>query len=114
MSKKFDLEKSFIIPGTPENCPWHTIERAVYEGLPCAMIAFNWSDSQMQKLADAIGREFDYEDTKKTWEDAGCTADEVREEIDGHWWRTMEKCALELGMMYYEDLDEEDYKQLAK
>ena len=114
MSKKFDLEKEFIVPGTPENCRWHTIERSLYEGLPCAMIAFNWSDSQMQKLADAIGREFDYENTFKQWQDAGYAIEETNNELDELWWDLMERCAVQMGMMYYEDLDEEDYKQLTK
>jgi len=114
MSKKFDLEKEFIIPGTPENCRWHTIERSLYEGLPIPMIAFNWSDNQMQKLADAIGREFDYEGTLKYWKDANFEIEDINEELDDLWWKTMEDCAVQMGMLYYEDLDEEDYKQLIK
>ncbi len=112
MTKKFDLGKSFIIPGTPEDCRWHTVERSLYETMPAPMIAHTWPDEQMQQLADAIGREFDYEGTLKYWEDAGYKIEHIDDELDELWWRSMEDCAVQMGMRYYEDLDADEYERL--
>ena len=45
------LEKEFDVFGIPDSL---TITRSTYETLPCAMLAWNWSDEQMEELAKNI------------------------------------------------------------
>lgn len=78
-----------------------SITRFDYESFPCPMIAFNWSDEQMEKLAKAI-REVvgEYEDY---------SSDEGYEE---EYWCLMENTAFNMGMGYYEDLTDEEVDKL--
>ena len=36
-----------------------TITRGDYEGFPCAMVAYNWTDEQMEELAKEVGEELE-------------------------------------------------------
>lgn len=93
MNKKQEelLKKEFFVTNN------HSITRGDFEGFPCPMAAFNWTDEQMQKLADRIVLDYAY--------DASLSEDENEDE----WFRIIEHCAIELGMKYYEDLSDEEY-----
>lgn len=105
------VDKQFIIGCVPEGKPWRTVTRGDYEGLPDPMCAWRWTDEQMKALADAISREFDYEDIYNTWKDVGESEEGIFEELNSAWWHVMETSAINLGMRYYEDFTEEEMKQ---
>lgn len=79
---------------------YFTISRGDYEGFPCAMVAYNWTDEQMQELAKEIGKELE-----------GYNDDSNSEDYYDDFWITMENIAVRKGMQYYEDLSDEDYKK---
>lgn len=80
------LEKEFVVNSQRK------ITRLFFENLPdLSMFAWNWSDNQMEKLADKIGEELNGQ-----WVD-----DEVFEEI-------AENEAVKLGMNYYINMDDDE------
>lgn len=80
-----------------------SLTRGEFEGFPCPMVACLWSDEQMQELADRVKGNFDY---------ATPTTEEELEELNDQWYRVIEKCALDLGMKYYEDLTKEESEEV--
>lgn len=91
------LNKEFKVKGTTN----HSITRGEFEGFPCPMNAWNWSDEKMQKLADAIGLElyyYDYQPTNET----------EQEDLEDEFYGIMENIAIDMGMKYYEDMTEEE------
>lgn len=74
------------------------ITRGDYEGLPCAMIAWEWSDGKMELLAKRIGAELK---NYSTFEDA--------ESEEDAFWVEMENVACQMGMGYYEDLTDKEF-----
>ena len=99
-----------------------TITRGEYEDLMIPMISEEFSDEKMQKLVDNINlsmrSEYDEQDLKLLdryrrgrgqLTDAECRrADRISEREFEHF----ECCARELGMRYWEDLDENEYAEL--
>jgi hypothetical protein len=77
-----------------------SITRDDYESFPCAMIAFNWSDEEMEKLAKQIEKELAPYDEEYA---EGCEED---------FWATMENVAVRMGMQYYEDLTDEEEEKI--
>lgn len=116
-----DIEKVFVSPYG--SC---MISRLDYEDLMIPMIAEELSDEQMQKLVDEINLSMcaDYSDEELGWlqkyRDLGAEngltdgqlnfADKMSE-IEFMYFET---CARELGMRYWEDLDEDEYNELQK
>lgn len=80
-----------------------TITRGDYEGFPCAMVAYNWTDEQMEELAKEIGEEL--EGYAEWYDDLDC------EGYEEDFWIVMENIAVKKGMQYYEDLSDEEYKK---
>ena len=83
-----------------------TLTRSDYENLPCPMIAFTWSDYEMEKLAHNIANElsqYSYDETQ-----------DLREQKDDAFWKEMEDVAVQMGMKYYEDLDPYGDEELEK
>lgn len=80
----------------------HSITRGDYEGLPCAMKAWDWSDKQMAELADNIASMFGYDYYPEN--------ENEREEIEDEFWAIMENEAVKMGMTYYEDMTKEEYQ----
>jgi hypothetical protein len=80
----------------------HSITRGDYEGLPCAMKAWDWSDKQMAELADNIASMFGYDSYPED--------ENEREELESDFWSVMENEAIKMGMTYYEDMTEEEYQ----
>lgn len=79
--------KEFPIEGTQ-----YTISRGDYEGLPLAMKAWDWSDEKMQELADNISARFAPTD-----------------QDDALFWELMESEAVSMGMVYYDDMSDEEF-----
>jgi len=72
------------------------ITRGYYEDMPDPMLAWTWSNKQMEELAKNISKNLaPYEE-------------ENPEYSDEDFWATMENEAVKMGMEYYEDF-EEDY-----
>lgn len=80
-----------------------TITRNDYEGFPCAMVAYNWTDEQMEELAKEVGEEL--EGYAEWYDDLDC------EGYEEDFWIAMENIAVKRGMQYYEDLSDEEYKK---
>lgn len=91
------------------------VSRVDYESLPCPMYAHEFSDEQMQNLALLIYihlnkirgiSEKDLEDYFNT------DINNKNEDIDFAFWEEMENIAINLGMRYYEDMTDDEYKQI--
>jgi hypothetical protein len=80
-----------------------TITRNDYESFPCAMVAYNWTDEQMEELAKEVGEEL--EGYAEWYDDLDC------EGYEEDFWIAMENIAVKRGMQYYEDLSDEEYKK---
>lgn len=96
MATDITMEKEFVINGFVLNGKPATISRADYENMPCAMMAKDWTDEQMEMLAKGIAAElaqysFDVE------------SDYYEDECSNAFWKEMENVAVRLGMTYYED-----------
>lgn len=101
-----------------------TITREEYEELTIPMIAVEFSDEQMQKLVDNINLSMrsDYDDKELGWLSAyrnlgaenGLTAEQIRfaDSMSEREFEYFERCARELGMRYYEDLDDEEVEEI--
>ena len=99
-----------------------TITRGEYEDLMIPMISEEFSDEKMQKLVDNINlsmrSEYDEQDLKlldryrrgrgQLTQAEINRADRISEREFEHF----ECCARELGMRYWEDLDEREYREL--
>lgn len=123
MAKKLykDIEKVFVSPYG--SC---TISRLDYEDLMIPMIAEELSDEQMQKLVDNINLSMrsDYDDEELGWlqkyRDLGAENELTPEQLNFAdkmseiEFMYFETCARELGMRYWEDLDEDEYNELQK
>jgi len=94
------LNKNYYISNTDL-----VISRGDYESFPCAMMAWNWTEKQMSDLAEMIGHNLSFD---KKMEDMSETE---LDEFDDEFYRVIENSALDMGMKYYEDLSEEEYKE---
>lgn len=93
------LNKEFPINNSSE---WQ-ISRGEYEGFPCPMVAFNWSDEQMEALSKEIGKEFDpyMNENDAEW-------------MEEEFYRIIENVAVRMGMRYYEDLTSQEHIKIDK
>lgn len=80
-----DLYKMFPVGDTG-----YTIARIDYESMPCSMLASWFSDKEMEDLALEISRFF-------------VPDGENKDADDDVFWEEMERCAVLMGMLYYED-----------
>lgn len=108
---KVNCDKYFEFNGMP------IVSRGDYEGLPAAMCAVEFDDNKMQRLADLIYNSlsvnYRIEDkTLKEYFSENRNGIEDIEDIDNAFWREMEECAVYLGMRYYEDMSDDEYKLL--
>jgi len=101
----YDIDEVFKIPYKKLDGSYPTITRGDYESLPCAMIACDWTDGQMMRLANEIAEQLKDNDFDED------DMDKYEEEFDDAFWEEMEVCATRLGMRYYEDLDDEEYEE---
>lgn len=74
-----------------------TITRCDYEDAPVPMDTSSLSDSDMQKLAEAINYEME------TWNEWLENGDINQDQYDEHLWETIEYLGGAFGMTYYED-----------
>lgn len=98
------LRKEFPVAGTHQS-----ITRHLYEvEYPCSMQAWNWTDEQMEKLAKMISGECsDCNDEVKLLENGN---EDERDEWFGYFYEFCENCAVRMGMRYYEDMTDEEFK----
>ena len=89
--KKFKISKDF------------DIKRIDYESMPDPMLAWNWTDAQMEELAKSIAPLLDDYNNYDN-------EDEAEEDF----WREMENAAVRMGMEYYEDMDVRRIQELNK
>lgn len=101
-----------------------TITRGEYEDLMIPMIAEEFSDEQMQKLVDNINLSMrsDYDEKQLGWlwayrnigAENGLTDEQIRfaDKMSEREFEYFERCATELGMRYWEDLDDDEYETL--
>ena len=91
------------------------ITREDYESMPSPMYALEFNDKKMQALANNIAEtlkvqhgygEAEIEDVTENGTD-----DDI-EFFDNTFWRVMESCAIEMGMRYYEDMDNDEYRNI--
>ena len=84
-----DLYKTFPVGDTG-----YTIARIDYVSMPCSMLASWFSDKEMEDLAFEISRFF-------------VPDGENQDADDVMFWEEMERCAVLMGMAYYEDIYED-------
>lgn len=101
-----DLKKEFTSNGI-------TLSREDFESLPCAMYAMEFTDEQMQELvnctANILSSQYGYNEYE-----ISCLEEDSQELEDYYYafWREMENIALDMGMRYYEDMTDEEYKKI--
>ena len=102
-----------------------TICRLDYIGLDVPMIAEEMSDEQMQKIVDEINlsmaQDYDKKQLNLLWKykNENCkdlTEEEIRfaDKMSEKEFEYFENCAIKFGMRYWEDLDEDEQKELSK
>jgi len=100
------LHKEFISGGV-------VITRYDYESMPCPMYAIEFTDEQMQELtnktANILSSQYGYNEYEisRLKEDS-----QEMEDYYNAFWREMEECAVAMGMRYYEDISDEEYKKI--
>ena len=89
------------------------ITREDYESMPCAMYAMEFTDAQMQELVDRIANVLSSQYGYNEYE-ISCLKEDSQELEDYYdaFWREMENIALDMGMRYYEDMDDDEYLQI--
>lgn len=105
-----DLDKQFAYNGV-------VISRVDYEGMPCSMYALGVDDDTMQEIAkdtyeylisrgweDSHIKKYLDENTHNLEDEDGSEGDAIKSDF----WRFMEQSAIEHGMQYYEDMNEEE------
>lgn len=91
------------------------VSRGDYENMPAPMYAGEFDDDQMKELAKSIyltlTNDYSYTDREleKYFNDNSAN---VNENINTVFWREMEVIAVSMGMRYYEDMSEEEYKKV--
>jgi hypothetical protein len=89
------------------------ITREDYESMPCAMYAMEFTDVQMQELVDRIANVLSSQYGYNEYE-ISCLKEDSQELEDYYdaFWREMENIALDMGMRYYEDMDDDEYLEI--
>ena len=89
------------------------ITREDYESMPCAMYAMEFTNAQMQELVDRIAYVLSSQYGYNEYE-ISCLKEDSQELEDYYdaFWREMENIALDMGMRYYEDMDNDEYLQI--
>jgi hypothetical protein len=111
------VNKQFSVNGIEVIC------RGDYEGLPCPMCALEFSDDEMQRIAnfiyDAMLNDYDFSESVialyfKNPMELENENYELCEDMDLAFWREMEEIAVSEGMRYYEDMTNDEYKAIIK
>jgi hypothetical protein len=92
ISKSFNVTDDFYLT------------RGEFEGFPCPMVACLWTDEQMEELTNRVKGEFSYDHLP--------TNSYELENLEEEWYRVIEKCAIDMGMKYYEDLSDEELEEI--
>lgn len=80
-------------------CGGTSIARRDFEEMPCSMDTYDFTDEDMQLLAETVHANMM----------ASCCGsyDLADTDIEAMWWSTVEGVAVSMGMNYYEDYDED-------
>lgn len=108
------MEKYFKVNGLDIVC------RMDYESMPCPMYATEFTDDQMQDLAEtiylALHNGYDYGlDADNYFSNSKLLMElnpYLYEDIDSAFWKEMEDIAVAMGMRYYEDMTDEEYNNI--
>ena len=93
------------------------VSRGDYESMSAPMYAGEFDDDTMTELAERIylclSNEYSYsnEDLKKYFNNNNSN-ELIDYDLDMVFWREMENIAIEMGMHYYEDMTDEEYKKI--
>ncbi len=93
------------------------VSRGDYEGMSLPMYAGEFDDDKMTELAEKIylclTNEYRYTDREleKYFNDMSANVDE---DLDMAFWHEMENIAVNMGMRYYEDMTDEELKEISK
>lgn len=89
------------------------ITRGDYESLPCPLCAKEFTDEQMNTLADNIANILSSQYGYNEYE-ISCLKEDSQELEDYYnaFWKEMEECAVAMGMRYYEDMSDEEYEKI--
>ena len=104
--KNDSLHKEFISGGV-------VITRNDYESMPCPMYAREFTDEQMQELANQTANILSAQYGYNEYE-ISCLKEDSQEmeDFEDAFWREMEECAVAMGMRYYEDMSDEEYMKI--
>jgi hypothetical protein len=91
------------------------VSRGDYECMPAPMYAGEFDDDMMAELAERIylclTNEYGYSNAHlQTY--FNNPNDLIDYDLDMAFWREMENIAIEMGMRYYEDMTDEEYKKI--
>lgn len=100
---QYKYTEEFTIPNCHND---YNISRELFESFPCPLVACCWTDKRMRQLAELISRYFQM---------SYIPSDPLEQEsVEDEYYQVIEKCALDMGMKYYEDLTDEAYEKLKK
>ena len=80
-------------------CGKTIVTRSDFEGMPIAMDTYDFDDETMQAIADTVEHNVVTE--------FGYNYNLLNDEVQDYWWSELEGIALNYGMNYYDDYDEE-------
>ena len=83
-----------------------------YESLPCPMYAYEFDDSKMQELAQRIYDEVSYYIGEREAINYFTDINFSSEDVNRIFWEAMENNAINMGMRYYDDMSDEEYKTI--
>jgi hypothetical protein len=94
------------------------VSRGDYESMPCPMYAGEFDDDQMYDLAETIylalsNYGFEQDDLVRFFTEADLEYPYL-EDINAAFWTEMEEIAVAMGMRYYEDMSDEEYKRICE
>lgn len=81
------------------------ITRSEYESFPCPLIAWNWTDEQMEELAKECRKKFNVEFDS-------ITDNDVEDWVEDYFYKVIENTAVRMGMQYYDDLTDEEFNEM--
>lgn len=102
-TQKEFLNKEFSVDGFSSR--W-SLTRSEFESWPIPMMAFLFTDEQMQNLADEVSN---------TLKSVGFNEnDPDKDGLFDFWFETIETTAVNMGMEYYDDFSDEEIEEMSK
>lgn len=102
-AQKEFLDKEFAVEGFSSR---YALTRGEFESWPIPMMAFLFTDEQMQNLADEVS---------KILKNVGFNEnDPDKDSLFDFWFETIETTAVNMGMEYYDDFSDEEIEEMSK